>query len=326
MTFPISDHCDGERFFNPTGPGPRPFSDLWKWRRERAKGSATAWPESVPPAPPVRLPEHVSANQVAVTFIGHASFLLQFGNFTVLTDPVFAERAGPFNRFGPKRVCPPPLRLTELPPIDVVVLSHNHYDHLDLAAVRWLARERSPLFAVPLGLKAWLAAKGVTNAVELDWWQSHTASRDLEVIATPALHWSSRTPWDRCRTLWGGYWLRTHFGSVYFAGDSAWGIHFGAIRARLGSPAVALLPIGAYEPRWFMESVHMNPREALNAHLALGSRRSVAMHFGTFCLTDEGIHAPARDLAAALALRPDVAPGVFTVPVIGETALLPLDA
>lgn len=324
-TFPITDHCDGARFFNPTGPGPRPFSDLWKWRRERAQGSATAWPESVPPGPPVRLPTVIATNEVAATFIGHASWLLQFSGLNVLVDPVFASRAGPFGLLGPKRVCPAALRLGELPRVDVVLVSHNHYDHLDLSALRWLARHRSPQFVAPLGLKAWLEARGVKPVSEPDWWESAWAKDGTEIICTPAQHWSSRTPWDRCRTLWGGFWLRPPTGGqVYFAGDSGWGIHFDRIRARLGSPALSLLPIGAYEPRWFMEPAHMNPAEALNAHLALGSRRSLAMHFGAFCLTDEGIDAPARDLAAALTARPDVPAGAFTVPTVGETAIMPL--
>jgi len=323
-TFPISDHCDGERFFNPHGPSARSFSDLPKWWWQQFRGSATAWPSSVAPAAPVRLPAAVAANQVAATFIGHATYLLQFENLTVLTDPVFASRAGPFGVLGPKRVTPPALRLGELPRIDVVVISHNHYDHLDLASLRWLARQRRPQFVAPLGLKAWLESRGIGPVVELDWWQSHWTGQGTEIIGTPAQHWSSRWPWDRCRTLWGGFWLRTPRGSVYFAGDTGWGSHFAAIHARLGSPAVSLLPIGAYEPRWFMEPVHMNPTEALNAHLALGSRRSLAMHFGTFRLTDEGIAAPARDLAAALATRPDVPANAFTVPAIGETAVVSL--
>lgn len=322
--FPISDHCDGARFFSPYGPPARSFSDLPKWWWEQFRGSATAWPKSVPPGPPVRLPDTVAPGTVAATCIGHATFLLQFAGLTVLTDPVFASRAGPFGLLGPKRVCPPALRLGELPRVDVVILSHNHYDHLDLASLRWLARQRRPHFVVPLGLKSWLEARGIGPATELDWWQSHWPAAGLEIVATPAQHWSSRTPWDRCRTLWSGFWLRTPPGSLYFAGDSGWGPHFAVIRSRLGSPAVSLLPIGAYEPRWFMQSVHMNPAEAVDAHLALGSRQSIAMHFGCFRLTDEGIDAPARDLATALQTR-GLAPEVFAVPATGGTSRLALD-
>jgi L-ascorbate metabolism protein UlaG (beta-lactamase superfamily) len=316
--FPITDHCDGERFFNPRGPSARAFSDLPTWWWQQFRGSKTAWPATVPPGPPVRLPEVVAANDVAATFIGHATFLLQFTHVTVLTDPVFASRAGPFGLLGPRRVCPPALRLGELPRVDVVVLSHNHYDHLDLASLRWLARRRRPQFVAPLGLKAWLEARDVGPVTELDWWQSHWTGAEMEITCTPAQHWSSRAPWDRCRTLWGGFWLRTPRGALYFAGDSGWGGHFATIRERLGAPAVSILPIGAYEPRWFMESVHLNPAEAVNAHLALGSRRSLAMHFGTFQLTDEGIDAPARDLAAALAAH-EVPAETFTVPAMGGT-------
>lgn len=315
--YPITDHCDGVRFFNPHGPAARSFADLPRWWWQQFRGSATAWPRSIPPPPPVRLPERVPESQVAITFIGHATFLLQFPGFTVLTDPVFASRAGPLNLLGPARVSPPALRLGELPRVDLVLLSHNHYDHLDLTALRWLSRHRQPRIIVPLGLKAWLGARGVANVVELDWWDSAWAREDLEVVCTPAQHWSSRSPLDRCLTLWGGFWLRTPGGSLYFAGDTGWGPHFAAIQARLGSPAVSLLPIGAYEPRWFMEAVHMNPAEALNAHLALGSAFSVAMHHGTFRLTDEGIDAPARDLAAARQQRA-VPEHAFVVPAIGD--------
>jgi L-ascorbate metabolism protein UlaG (beta-lactamase superfamily) len=265
----------------------------------------------------------VAAGEVAATFIGHATYLLQFAGATVLTDPVFSSRAGPFGLLGPKRVCPPALRLGELPRVDVVIISHNHYDHLDLASLRWLARQRRPQFVAPLGLKSWLEARGIGPVTELDWWEGHRPGPGIEVIGTPAQHWSSRWPWDRCRTLWGGYCLRTPRGSVYFSGDTAHGEHFAAIRARLGPPSVSLLPIGAYEPRWFMRPVHMNPAESVDAHLALGSRHSLAMHFGTFQLTDEGIDAPARDLAAALAAR-GVAPEAFTVPLIGATSVLSL--
>jgi L-ascorbate metabolism protein UlaG (beta-lactamase superfamily) len=316
--FPISDHCDGRRFFNPHGPQARSFRDLPKWRWQQMRGSVTPWPKNPPPPQAVRLPASVSSGSVAVTFVGHATFLLQFPDFTVLTDPVFGQRAGPFGLLGPVRARPPALSLAQLPAIDVVLLSHNHYDHLDLGSLRWLARERHPQIVVPLGLKSWLQRRNVDHVVELDWWQKHSAVSGLEIHCAPAQHWSSRTPWDRTRTLWGGFFLRTPHGSVYFAGDSGWGPHFAEIKERVGAPDLALLPIGAYEPRWFMESVHMNPDEAVRAHLALEARRSVGMHFGTFQLTDEGIDAPLHDLAVARSAH-GMAEEEFRVPEFGET-------
>jgi L-ascorbate metabolism protein UlaG (beta-lactamase superfamily) len=323
QSFPVSDHCDGTRFFNPLGLTARSFSDLPKWWGERLRGSATLWPKTVPAPVAVALPQDVSAGQLAATFIGHATWLLQFPGLTVLTDPVFATRAGPFGLLGPKRVQPPALRLGELPRVDVVLLSHNHYDHLDLSALRWLAQHRRPLIVVPLGLKAWLETRGVTNVVELDWWQGHFIASGDEIVCTPAQHWSSRWPWDRCLTLWGGFMLRTRHGSVWYAGDTGWGPHFAEVRSRLGAPACALLPIGAYEPRWFMEPVHMNPDEAVRAHLALGARHSLGMHHGCFCLTDEGRDAPVQALAAARVSHavPELS---FCAPSAGETFMAPL--
>jgi len=323
MPYPRSSHFDGKRFFNPQGPSARSFRDLPKWWWEQARGSAKAWPASVPPPLKVTLPDNVPAGQVAATFIGHATYLLQFPHATILTDPVFGSRAGPFGMLGPKRSRPPALRLGELPRVDVVIVSHNHYDHLDLASLRWLAQHRRPLIVAPLGLKPWLEARGVKTVVELDWWQSHFAAPELEITCTPAQHWSSRWPWDRCRTLWGGFMIKTPAGLVWFAGDSGWGPHFAEVRTRLGAPALALLPIGAYEPRWFMAPVHMNPEESVRAHLALGARQSLGMHHGTFRLTDEGIDAPLHDLAAARAAH-GVADGAFTAPQFGETVLVSL--
>jgi L-ascorbate metabolism protein UlaG (beta-lactamase superfamily) len=259
---------------------------------------------------------------MAVIFIGHATFLLQLPGLNVLTDPVFSARIGLFGRIGPQRVRPPALSLDQLPAIDVVVLSHNHYDHLDLASLQWLARERRPRMIAPLGLAAWLGARGAANVTELDWWQSHQPVAGLAVTCTPAQHWSSRWPWDRGRTLWGGYWLRTADLTVYFCGDSGWCPHFAEIRQRLGSPDLAFLPIGAYAPRWFMQTMHMNPDEAVRAHLALGARRSLGMHFGTFQLSDEGIDEPLRDLATAREEQ-NVAAADFDTLDFGETRLVP---
>jgi L-ascorbate metabolism protein UlaG (beta-lactamase superfamily) len=324
--FPVSDHCDGEKFFNSTGVQARSFWALprWWWSQLVLR-RGTPWPKSVPVTRTPQLAESVSAGNVALTFIGHSTFLLQFPGLTVLTDPIFASNAGPFGWAGPKRVRPPAMTLEQLPAVDVVLVTHNHYDHLDLDSLRWLARERRPLIVTTLGNKAWLEARGVTNVVELDWWQAHRARPELEIVCTPAHHFAARAPWDRCKTLWGGFYLRTDAGPVFFCGDSGWAPHFAEIRTKLGAPALALMPVGAYEPRWFMIPVHMNPDEAVRAHLALGARQSIGMHFGTFQLTDEGIDTPLEALADAR-----VAHGVpeqdFTTLEFGETRLISLGA
>jgi L-ascorbate metabolism protein UlaG (beta-lactamase superfamily) len=321
-SFPVSDHCDGALFHNPAGRRQAlGFSELPRWWYQRFTGkNYQPWPRSVPaPRTPI-LPDGIPAGHLAATFIGHSTFLLQLPGLNVLTDPVFASRAGPFGLLGPKRIRPAALRLGELPRIDVVLLSHCHYDHLDLAALRWLSQRHRPAIVTTLGNRAWLEARGVARATELDWWQSHHPVADLEAICMPAQHFAARTPWDKNRTLWGGFMLRTAAGLVYFAGDSGWAPHFAEINARIGAPALALLPIGAYEPRWFMEPVHMNPDEAVRAHRALGAQQSLGMHFGTFQLTDEAIDAPVQDLAAACTAH-GVPPGEFTTLDFGETRL-----
>ncbi|MDP1580053.1 MAG: MBL fold metallo-hydrolase [Candidatus Didemnitutus sp.] len=325
--FPVSDHCDGARFFNPPGqPQARSFFALprWWWEQNFLR-RGTPWPRQLPAPPKPVWPSTVAPESVAVTFIGHATFLLQFAGVTVLTDPVFSQCVGPFGRLGPRRVRPAALALAELPAIDIVLVTHNHYDHLDLPSLRWLARERRPLLVTTLGNQRWLEKRGVGNVVELDWWQAHAcgAAADLEITCTPAQHFAARSPWDRCRSLWGGFHLRTPRGAVYFCGDSGWGPHFAEIRARLGAPALALLPVGAYEPRWFMAPVHVNPEEAVRAHLALGARRSMGMHFGAFQLTDEGIDAPVRDLAIARD-KYGVGAEEFATLDGGETSVTPL--
>lgn len=323
--FPVSDHCDGRHFFNPPGqPQARSFWQLprWWWQ-QTVLGHGTAWPKTLPLPCRPELPANVPPGHVAVTFIGHSTFLLQFAGLAVLTDPIFAMYAGPFGRFGPRRARPPALHLEELPAVDVVLVSHNHYDHLDLAALQWLARERRPRFVTSLGNKAWLEARGVRNVLELDWWQSTDATPGLRVTGTPAQHFAARAPWDRCRTLWNGFALHTPHGTVFFCGDSGWAPHFAELRERCGQPDLALLPIGAYEPRWFMTPVHMNPDEAVRAHLALGARRSIGMHFGSFQLTNEGIDAPLHALAEARAAQ-GVAADVFDTLDFGETRLLAL--
>ena len=312
--FPLSDHYDGRHFFNP-GPT-RPARGLLEVLRWRLRGTRATWPDHVSnpvfPAPP----QTVEPDSVAITFLNHASFLIRLPGAVVLTDPIFSERCSPVSWAGPKRVRPPGIALADLPRPDVVLLSHNHYDHMDLPSLRAIHARHAPRFVTTLGNARTLAKLGIA-ATELDWWQDTTAG-PLRITATPARHFSARTPFDRNRTLWGGFMIGTGAVSVLFAGDSGAGSHWADIRTRLGAPDVALLPIGAYEPRWFMAPVHMNPTEAVEAQLALDARHAVGMHFGTFQLTDEAIDAPLHALNAALT---SAATDTFKALGFGETCV-----
>ena len=267
--------------------------------------------------------------QPAVTWIGHASALVQAGGINVLTDPVFSERASPLSFIGPRRAQPPGLALAQLPHIDAVLVSHNHYDHLDEASVLALNRQAGgpPLFIVPLGLKAWLAGLGIDNAVELDWWHSQRVG-ESEVVLTPVQHWSGRGLTDRLATLWGGYAVFSPGFQWYFSGDTGYSKDFADIRQRFASRQqaggfdIALLAVGAYEPRWFMASQHVNPTEAVQIHRDLGAKRSLGVHWGTFELTDEPLDQPPRDLATA-SRAAGLAEGEFFVLAVGETRRLP---
>ena len=314
-----SDHYDGKRFSNSGGGGAerRGFRDflLWQFSRERP-----VWPEWIadddPPAPGPLAP-----GEVAATYIGHATLLLRFAGFSVLTDPMFSLRASPFASFGPKRVRAPALALEDLPKIDAVCLSHNHYDHMDLASLRALQLRGNTPIVTGIGNGAYLAARGIANLIELDWWQSAEPVTGLKITYVPAQHWSRRRFWDTNRMLWGGHVIEAQGARVYFAGDTGYPAQFGAIARRCGVPDMALLPIGAYEPRWFMAPQHMNPEEAVKAHLDLGARLSIAMHFGVFPLTDEPFGAPEAALAAALT-QYKIGASAFRIPAFGETIVI----
>jgi L-ascorbate metabolism protein UlaG (beta-lactamase superfamily) len=315
--FPLSDHYDGRYFFNPgLRRQARGLAQVLRWR---LRGERSAWPERVsdPQQPPP--PDAVGPDSVAITFINHASFLIRLPGAVVLTDPIFSERCSPVTWAGPRRRRAPGLALADLPRPDIVLLSHNHYDHMDLPTLRVLQARHAPQFVTTLGNARTLRKLGIA-ATELDWWQNVTVGA-LQVTATPARHFSARTPFDRNRTLWGGFMLNAGAGKVLFAGDSGMGPHWTDIRTRLGAPDVALLPIGAYEPRWFMAAVHMDPAEAVDAHLALGARHSVGMHYGTFQLTDEAIDAPLHALDAA---RQAAEVDTFDTLGFGETRVYPL--
>jgi L-ascorbate metabolism protein UlaG (beta-lactamase superfamily) len=292
MTRAKSDHFDGERFFNPFGPAGQPFTAVPRMLVEpRAK-----WPARVEVQP--QRPPALDGAAAVVTFIGHSTFLIQTAAGNVITDPMYSQRAGPFDLLGPRRVRQPAVRFDDLPPISTVLLSHNHYDHCDRRTLGKLARRFDPVVVTPLGNGALVRSAGIRRVEELDWWQEAKTS-PLPIALTPARHFSARTAFDRNRALWGGFVVTVGGARIFFAGDSGYAPFFHDVPQRLGPIDLALLPIGAYEPRWFMQAVHMNPAEAVQAHLDLGAPQSIGMHFGTFQLTTEAIDDPLRALEEA---------------------------
>ena len=275
----------------------------------------TPWPTRVDEAP--QRPPGLNGAAAVVTFIGHSTFLIQTAAGNFLTDPMYSRCAGPLNMFGPWRVRQPAVPFDDLPAISTVLLSHNHYDHCDLRTLGMLAERFDPLVVTPLGNGALIRSAGIRRIEELDWWQAAKTSA-LPITLTPAQHFSARGPLDRNLALWGGFTLMADGARMFFAGDTAYADFFRDVRQRLGPIQLALLPIGAYEPRWFMQIIHMNPAEAVQAHLDLEARESIAMHFGTFQLTSEGIDEPLRALEAACRAR-DIPPSRFRTLRFGES-------
>ena len=318
---------------------PKGLAALLKWqfdsfRNGLPKPAATPTPRVAPDLVLIHANASAGTSMTpALTWIGHATMLAQLGGLNLITDPVFSERASPLGVIGPKRHVPPGMTLAQLPHIDVVLISHNHYDHLDDASVRALAAQQggSPLFVVPLGIKAWMAERGINHVVELDWWQSHTVASKMgtvDVVLTPVQHWSGRSLNDRLATLWGGYAVFAPDQHLFFSGDTGYSKDFSDIRNHFeprqregGGFDIALIAIGAYEPRWFMSSQHVNPAEAVQIHFDLGAKRSVGVHWGTFELTDESLDSPPRALAEARAAK-GLAGEQFFVMAVGETRKL----
>jgi L-ascorbate metabolism protein UlaG (beta-lactamase superfamily) len=301
---PNSAHFDGEKFLNQ---GDRvEINGLLPFLGFLAQRKQNPWRpyREEPPGPPP--PRRVGAGELRVTFVNHATVLVQMDGVNVLTDPVWSRRVGPVSWAGPERRRPPGIRFEDLPPIDVVVISHNHYDHLDVPTLRRLQQAHRPRFVVGLGAGGVLREGGVTREpIELDWWDSREISPAVRLHAVPAAHFSSRGLCDENRNLWAGYVLKSASGAVYFAGDTGMGPHFAQVRDRFGPVRLAILPIGAYLPHWYMSPVHISPKEAVIAHITLQARTSLAMHHGTFALGDDGEDDPPRDLQRALAeIRP----------------------
>ncbi|MFW6077543.1 MAG: MBL fold metallo-hydrolase [Hyphomicrobiales bacterium] len=318
---PPSDHFDGERFFMPGFRMANGIRELIRWQRA---GGRQAWPRAVENAPQPAPPDTVGATDLHVTYVGHATALIQVAGLNILTDPFFSRRASPLQWAGPKRVRPPGVALDDLPRIDAVLVSHNHYDHMDLPSIRRLHDRHAPRILAPLGNGAILArTRRPLDVAEGDWGERMTLGNGVTVTFAPALHWSKRGLHDRNMALWCAFVIETPAGTVYFAGDTGYGTgeHFRAVRREFGPVRVALLPIGAYEPRWFMHPQHMNPEEAVKAHIDLGSELSIGVHHSTVQLTDEAIGDPAAALARALAQH-DMSPERFLV--LGPGAGVPV--
>ncbi len=308
---PLGDQHD-KGFFELIGLAKRYFS------REKDIAEETGFPISTTGAEALRT---FTENLI---WVGHSSVLINHDNLTILTDPHFSFRASPFSFMGPKRVTPAPFQIKDLPPIDVVVISHNHYDHLDKNSIKELAQRQPKIqFLVPLGLKTLLEKWGAQQVVELDWWQE-VGIGSATIQPTPVQHWSKRSAFDRNKTLWSGWMMNWDDFSFYFAGDSGYSEDFKKTAERLGAPTLAAIPIGAYEPREFMSSAHVNPDEAALIFNDLGASYALGIHWGTFKLTLEPMAEPVRKLANAL-VRENIPADRFVTLKHGEAWKAPFD-
>jgi L-ascorbate metabolism protein UlaG (beta-lactamase superfamily) len=299
---PPSDHFDGERFFDPDGVPPKSLADVLRWQfggnRQRA-----AWPEWAPSPHADTPPERVDGEKTRLSFVGHASWLIQASGLNILVDPVWSERVSPFSFAGPKRHNDPGISFDALPKIDVVLVSHGHYDHLDVATLSKLAAKFSPRVITPLGNNLTMRdADSAIKAEAFDWHDRVELGSGVAVTLVPTRHWSARGLFDRNKALWASFVMETPAGKIYIVCDSGYGEgkHFRRVAEKHGPLRLAILPIGAYEPRWFMKDQHMNPSDAVQALADCGAQQALAHHYGTFQLTDEAIDAPVTALHAAL--------------------------
>jgi L-ascorbate metabolism protein UlaG (beta-lactamase superfamily) len=301
---PVSDHFNGERFFDSQAAPPRSRLDLLRWLLVRGRqGSRAKWPAWAPSPYVDRPPQRVAGAACRVSYIGHASFLIQTAGLNILLDPVWSARASPFRFIGPKRVNDPGVAFADLPPIDVILVSHAHYDHLDLATLSRLALSHRPRVITPLGNDTIMRNGDPAIAAEAyDWDTSVELGAAAAVTLVPTRHWSARNLSDRNMSLWASFVIDAPVGCIYFVADSGYGDGglFRRARQRNGPFKLAILPIGAYEPRWFMRDQHMNPAEAVQAFVDCGAEFALAHHYGTFQLTDEAIDAPPLALSEAL--------------------------
>jgi L-ascorbate metabolism protein UlaG (beta-lactamase superfamily) len=287
-------HFDGKRFYNPDAPQARGLLEALRWKLTSRPEPSPSFIADVEQSIP---PRRVEGSGLRITLVNHSTVLIQQQGSNILTDPVWSERVGPLAWIGPRRRRKPGVSWENLPCVHAVLISHNHYDHLDLLTLRRLAARGDSTFIVPARVARLLRSQNIGPAHEVDWGGSLSLP-GFTIHCVPALHFSMRGIYDRNMTLWCGYVIESQERRVYFAGDTAFGPHFAQIREKFGSPHLALLPIGAYEPRWFMSPMHMAPEEAVRAHEILAAQTSIAIHHGTFQLSDEGIDTPRKQLIA----------------------------
>jgi L-ascorbate metabolism protein UlaG (beta-lactamase superfamily) len=299
---PVSDHFDGTRFFDPEGVPPKSLAEVLRWQfgsdRQRAN-----WPDWVPSPHSDAPPPRVSGDKVRLSFVGHVTWLIQTADLNILIDPMWSMRASPFRWAGPKRHNDPGIAFDALPKIDVVLVSHGHYDHLDLATLSKLSAKFSPRVITPLGNDVTMRdADAAIKAEAFDWHDRIELGNGIAVTFVPTQHWSARGLLDRNKALWASFVLETPAGKLYIVCDSGYGEgkHFRRVAEQHGPLRLAILPIGAYEPRWFMKDQHMNPADAVKALADCGAQQALAHHHGTFQLTDEAIDAPVTALGEAL--------------------------
>ncbi|WP_421773445.1 MBL fold metallo-hydrolase [Gracilimonas sp.] len=295
---PKSDHFNGTTFENPGDVPSKDFFDVMKWYFQRDQGEWTVVPEEEITFS--ERPDDAVTSGMKITYVNHSTFLIQTAGVNILTDPVWSERVSPMSFAGPKRFRPPGVRFEDLPPIDLIIISHNHYDHLDINTLKKLNEQFESRVIVPLGVDVYLNQEGIENTLPLDWEEKQPIDSDITVHSVQAQHFSARGLFDRDKTLWSGYVIDTPVGSVYFAGDTGYGDFFKQIGEQHPDIKVGLIPIGAYKPRWFMKPMHVNPAEAIQIHKDVGAEISFGMHFGTFPLADDGMKDPENDFTQAM--------------------------
>lgn len=288
---------NGEEFVNQNNIPMKDGWDMMKWGLEREPGEWPEWIYSEPGPPP---PERVGLGELRITFINHSTVLIQMDSLNIITDPVWSHRISPVSWAGPSRKRDPGLKFEDLPPIDYVLVSHNHYDHCDINTLLRLKKVHNPQFVTSLGNSEFFVNKGLTNTKEMDWWDELPIGKNNILYFVPAQHFSSRNVCDRNRTLWGGFVILSAGGPVYFAGDTGFGVEFQQIYKRFGQMRFSMLPIGAFIPNSMMAHVHLSPCEAVEAHKILNSQYSIGIHWGTFRLADDGLMDPENELKESL--------------------------